>query len=92
MSYKALAAAAFAAVAFSAPAHAANWGEIVDICAAAAETEGVVTAGAYRAKFLNGSGASTKTVSVKLIPENGEPVTATCKIRRGEVTDFTVKA
>lgn len=84
----ALSAAALAA----APAGAANWTEKVGICAAAAEAEGLVTAGAYRAKFLNGSGAATKTVAIELTPKDGEAITAECKIRRGEVTEFTVNA
>ncbi len=82
-----LSAAALAA----APAGAANWTKNVGICAAAAESEGVVTAGAYRAKFVTGSGAATKTVAIELIPDSGDAITAECKIRRGEVTEFTVK-
>ncbi len=84
----ALSAASFAAM----PAHAGDWAKSVDACAAAAEAEGVVTAGAYRAKFLAGSGASVKTLSIELTPDNGDAVTAQCKIRRGEVTEFAVKA
>lgn len=75
-----------------APAHAGDWSENVNLCAAAAEAEGVVTAGEYRAKFVYGSGASVKTVAIELIPNEGETITAQCKIRRGAVTEFGVKA
>ena len=81
-----------AAVFATAQANAADWPKQVGICAAAAEQEGLVTAGSYRAKFLNGSGAATKTVAIELTPNDGEAITAECKIRRGEVTEFTVKA
>ena len=81
-----------AATFIAAPAGAADWPKQVGICAAAAEAEGVVTTGAYRAKFLTGSGAATKTVAIELRPDEGEAITAECKIRRGEVTEFTVKA
>lgn len=84
----AVSAAIFAAV----PAQAADWGKTVDVCAAAAEAEGVVTAGEYRAKFVNGSGAATKTVAITLYPSEGDSIDAVCKVRRGEVTEFTVKA
>lgn len=93
MRNKAIAALVLSATAMAAaPAGAVNWSEHVGACAAAAEAEGVVTAGAYRASFVTGSGAATKTVAVELKQDNGESVTAVCKIRRGEVTDFTVKA
>jgi hypothetical protein len=84
--------AVVATVFTAAPAIAGDWTETINVCAAAAESEGVVTAGEYRAKFLAGSGASTKTISIELRPEAGEAITAECKVRRGEVTEFTVKA
>ena len=88
-----LAAAALSAasIAFT-PVQAADWGKSVEICAAAAEAEGVVTAGAYRAKFVAGSGASVKTVAIQLIPDSGEAINAQCKVRRGEVKEFAVTA
>lgn len=90
---KTLTALAVTAAAFAAmPAQAADWGKTVDICAAAAEAEGLVTAGQYRAKFVNGSGAATKTVAIELTTAEGEAISAVCKVRRGEVTEFTVKA
>lgn len=92
MRYNILAALAVASAAFAAPANAADWTETIGVCAAAAEAEGVVTAGEYRAKFLTGSGASTKTISIELRPDAGEAITAQCKVRRGEVTEFSVKA
>lgn len=84
--------AATALVAFAAPAYAGDWSENVGICAAAAEAEGIVASGEYRAKFLRGSGASTKTVAVELTTNGGDEIVAECKIRRGEVTNFAVKA
>lgn len=76
----------------AAPASASSWTKNVDICASAAESEGVVAAGEYRAKFLRGSGAATKTVAIELIPTDGDAIEAVCKIRRGEVTEFTIEA
>lgn len=88
---KALAALAASAAAL-ASASAADWGDAVEVCAAAAEADGVVSAGEYRAKFETGSGAATKTVAITLYPTEGQAISAECKIRRGEVTEFTVKA
>ncbi len=79
---------AFAAI----PAHADGWSESVSACAAAAEAEGIVSAGQYRAKFVSGSGASVKKVAIELTRDNGENVNAVCKIRRGAVTEFAVTA
>lgn len=93
MRYNTLAALAAISAAFAAaPATAADWTETINACAAAAEAEGVVTAGDYRAKFLTGSGASTKTISIELRNGAGEAITAECKVRRGQVTEFAVKA
>ena len=74
------------------PAGATDWQNAVDVCSAAAEAEGVVSAGTYRSKFETGGGAATKTVKITLYPNEGEAISAECKIRRGEVTEFTVNA
>ena len=92
MQKKMIAVLAAGVAALAAPAYAADWGKTVDACAAAAEAEGVVSAGQYRAKFVSGSGAATKTVSITLVPAEGDAIKAECKVRRGEVTEFAVKA
>ncbi|MEO1135338.1 MAG: hypothetical protein AAFW68_01855 [Pseudomonadota bacterium] len=89
---KTLASIAVTTALFAGPAFASGWTKNVDICAAAAESEGVVEAGDYRAKFVRGSGAAVKTVAIELIPNNGDAVTAECRIRRGEVTEFTIRS
>ncbi len=81
-----------ASTAFAATANAADWNKNVDLCAAAAETEGHVVAGEYRAKFLRGGGGATKTVSIQLIPHEGDAMEAVCKIRRGEVSEIELTA
>lgn len=93
MPIKALAGAAVAALIISAaPAHAANWSKNVDICASAAEAEGFVTAGEYRAKYLSGKGGAVKTVTIELIGNEGEAQTAVCKIRRGVVNEINLES
>lgn len=75
-------------------AFAASVDSQVALCAAAAESEGVATADEYRVKFLKSRGGAVKTVTIKLIPlaEDSDAVTAQCRIRRGEVIDFAIKA
>ncbi|MEX6632119.1 hypothetical protein [Hyphococcus lacteus] len=80
------------ALVFGTPAFAGDWTETVDLCAAAAEAEGAVTANEYRSKFLYGSGASTKKVAIEMTSANGDVVKAECKIRRGKVTSIDIKA
>jgi len=84
--------AAIALVASAAPTQASDWSKNVDICAAAAEEQGVVAAESYRTKFLSGYGASVKTIAIELIPTDGDSIVTECTIRRGEVTDLVVKA
>ncbi len=86
-----LAGLALAAAAFAAPAHAEDWSAHLDACAAAAEAQGVVTAGEYKAKFLTGSGGSMKRISLELIPTAGETIKAECKVKRGNVKELTIK-
>lgn len=84
--------AAAAAVTTAAPALAGSWDESLTLCAAAAEKEGLVTAGEYRAKFVRGGGGATKTIALELIPHDGDAMEAVCKIRRGEVSEIRVEA
>lgn len=83
-------AAASAALTAGATALAADWTKNVNLCALAAENEGLVTAGEYRAEFLRGTGGATKTIAIELFPHDGEAMEAVCKIRRGEVSEITV--
>lgn len=84
-------AASTALIATSA-AFAANWDENVSLCATAAEKEGLVAAGEYRAKFVRGGGGRTKTISIELIPHDGDAMEAVCKIRSGEVSEIRLEA
>ena len=91
MRNKILAGLTLAAAAFTAPAHAEDWNQNMSACAAAAEAQGVVTAGEYRTKFLTGSGGSMKRIALELIPDNGETIQAECKVKRGKVKELTIK-
>lgn len=77
------------AVLASAPAGATDWSEKINMCAQAVEAEGLAEVENYRVKFS--SGASRK-LTIKLIPaEQGETLTAECRLRRGEVSSVTMK-
>jgi hypothetical protein len=85
---KFLAATAFAAAALTmtAPAFAADTADLVNQCVVALDANGVAKADEYRARFVRAKGASSKTVTLKLFPvAGGEPKTAECVIKRGEV-------
>jgi len=84
--------AAGAALTAGASALAADWTENVNLCALAAENEGLVAAGEYRAKFVRGGGGATKTIAIELIPHDGDTMEAVCKIRRGEVSEIELAA
>lgn len=75
-------------------AFAADADTQVALCAAAADAQGVASADDYRAKFLKSKGGAVKTVTIKLIPiaDSADAITAQCRIKRGEVIDFAVKA
>lgn len=82
-----------AAMGLTAPALATSVDQQVALCAAALDAEGIAAADAYRARFVKSRGGAAKTVQVKMIPiGEGESITAECRIRRGEVTDVSVKA
>ena len=82
----------FGAVAITAvPANATNWGQQVDLCAAAVDAEGLANVSDYDVKF--GGAAGSKRLEIKLIPNaGGDTLIAECRIRRGEVTSVTLKA
>ncbi len=93
MRNKMLAALAVSAAGFAAvPAHASDWTSNINACTAAAEEQGVVNAGAYSSKVVSVGGASVKTILIEFSPDGGEAVKATCKIRRGKVSEFSVQA
>ncbi|GAB4527891.1 MAG: hypothetical protein Kow00133_16760 [Amphiplicatus sp.] len=80
-------------IGLTAPALATSVDDQVALCAAALDAEGIAAADAYRARFVKSRGGAAKTVRVKMIPlGEGESITAECKIKRGEVTDVSVKA
>ncbi|WP_425407735.1 hypothetical protein [Hyphococcus sp.] len=82
-----------ALIASATPALATDWAEKLQMCAAAAESEGLVAPGEYRAKFVRGGGGSTKTIALALIPNGGgDTIDAVCKIRRGEVSEIRLEA
>ena len=87
-----LAPAAFAfAAAIAAPAQAEDWNAHLDACAAAAEAQGIVTAGEYETKFVSASGGPMKRISLEFQPNAGEPIKAECKVKRGTVKELTIK-
>ena len=86
-----LAAFAVAAASLAAPAQAEDWNTHLDACAAAAEEQGIVTAGEYETKFLTASGGSVKRIALEFVPANGEPIKAECKVKRGNVKELTIK-
>ena len=93
MRNKIIAAIAVTAAGFAAlPVQASDWTSSINACTAAAEEQGVVTAGAYSSKVVSVGGASVKTILIELSPNGGEAVKAECKIRRGKVSEFTVQA
>ncbi|MBB5517870.1 hypothetical protein [Amphiplicatus metriothermophilus] len=82
-----------AALGLAAPALATSVDEQVSLCAAALDAEGIAASDAYRARFVKSRGGAAKTVRVKMIPlGEGESIIAECKIKRGAVTDVSVKA
>ena len=74
------------------PAQATDWSSHLELCAAAISDAGIANSEDYKVKFISGGGGATKRVLVKLISKNdGEDITAECRIRRGEVSDIDVK-
>ena len=83
-----------AASVFATAATAASTSEQLAMCAAELESRGVASSDDYRPEFKGISGGGTKKLTLKMKPisDGKEPVTATCKIKRGQVTDVVVKA
>ncbi|MEL7487173.1 MAG: hypothetical protein AAGJ87_08160 [Pseudomonadota bacterium] len=87
-------AAVFSASLFAAGAASASTKDQINQCAAELDARGVASANDYRAKFKGVRGGGTKHVTLKMVAnEKGkEDMIATCKIKRGEVIDVSVKA
>jgi len=89
---KTLAATAVAGVVLlaAAPAGATNWNENMDLCATAVEAEGLAVISDHNVKF---AGGTARKLLIKLTPKaGGDSLVAECKIRRGEVTEVSIKA
>lgn len=76
--------AAVAAFAFTGTtAHAESWGEKIEMCAIAAEDEGLVDLSEYDAEFDSGT---ARRMSLVMTPvRDGDIVEIECKISRGRV-------
>ena len=83
--------AAIAAFAVASPATAANYGEMINSCAAALQAQGVDMS-QTRTKFKGIRGGSAKTLTLELIGADGSKKTASCKIRRGQVSEVSVSS
>ena len=82
-----------ASMAFSGAAHAASASEKVSMCVEAIEAAGQAPTDGYSSKMVSMSGASVTKITIKLTPDNGgEPVEATCKVKRGKVVETTLAA
>jgi hypothetical protein len=87
-------AAAFTAAIFfqGSVAYAGEASEDLSLCVAALEEQDLAPSGEYRAKFEGRKGGRLTTVTVRLIPAQGEAVTGECKIRKGAVESAQIKA
>lgn len=76
--------AAAAAIAFAGTsAHAESWGEKIEMCAIAAEDEGLVDLSEYDAEF---DGGTSRRMSLVMTPlRDGDIVEIECRIARGRV-------
>ncbi|MHA7872970.1 MAG: hypothetical protein ACX939_11525 [Hyphococcus sp.] len=88
---KFIAGAVVSAFALSAlPANAAGWGDKIQACAEAAQTEGLAAVADYDLKFVSGS---SRRVTIEMAPaDGGEPVVAQCKIARGKIKEVQLQA
>ncbi len=83
-----IAALAAAAVAAPLPAAAESWGEKIEMCAFAAEEEGVVDLNEYEPQF---DGGTSRRVSLVFDHNRGEDViNVECRISRGRVVSIDV--
>ena len=87
-------AAAFSSALMIAGGASASTQEQVSLCAQELDARGVASLSDYRAKFKGVRGGGTKQVTLKLVPleKGAEDIMATCKIKRGEVIDVSVKS
>lgn len=71
-------------------ANAADWGEKMELCAAAAQDEGLAAVADYDVKFVS---ASSRRLTIELVPAaGGDAVIAECKIARGKIKEVQVQA
>lgn len=72
------------------PANAADWGKKMQLCADAAQSEGLTGDADYDLKFLSGS---SRRLTIEMVPAaGGEPVVAECKIARGKIKEVQLQA
>lgn len=70
-----------------------EWSERVDLCMAAISAEQLADTDTHKVKFVSGSGGRTKTVTLKLMPEDdSEPKVFECKVRRDKVLSVELTA
>ena len=71
-------------------ANAADWGEKMELCAAAAQDQGLAAVADYDVNFVS---ASSRRLTIELVPAaGGDPVVAECKLSRGKIKDVQVQA
>lgn len=72
------------------PANAANWGEKMELCADAAQTQGIAGDADYDVKFLDGS---ARRLTIEMKPAaGGDSIVAECTISRGKIKDVELQA
>jgi hypothetical protein len=75
------------------PALAGEREDQVNLCASAIDAQGLTKAGDYRAKFVKAKGGAAQTVTIKLIPNaDGPTMVAECLIKKGAVTEATIRS
>jgi len=74
-------------------AHAASTQDQIAMCADALDERGVAARSEYQPRFksIKGGGAKKLVLEMQPIAEGGERIVATCKIKRGKVTEVLVK-
>ncbi len=83
MSLKLIAPAAAALAFAGATAHAESWNDKIEMCAEAAEDEGLIDLSEYEPEF---DGGTSRRMSLVMTPvRDGDVVEIECKIARGRV-------
>lgn len=74
-------------------ANAMTTSEQISACAAALDERGVAAAAEYKPRFKSISGGGAKKLVLEMVPlaDGEKSILATCKIKRGKVTDVTIK-